>query len=696
MIAALWSFATGCTAGNTGTSSVGNLNGSGTGGQEMPSSSNTETTADTLLVPEFTKFAFELKNTEYALQVREQGGDWQDITPYKVRINPNLTQNIQITDPVKESPMIYFGMGSKAVDVRIQWKQGTITSAKVHPESYEIPARVENDEAVVSLDKPVNICVEINGDRYEMVYIFANPADASMPEQSDGSVKVIQPGLTNCPKVGTAVWDGGIRDVQIYDRVLSADERAALKNGGTASGYTHRWTMESDMKDERNPDDSLSVVGSPAVQKDYQGAAGALVMNGYEDCVGTGALINMGESFTLSVWAYLTPGKEGAERTLLNYFLFVRSDGTIGSNIGDWQFPYVSTNTFTAGAWHHVLLTKQGNDVTVYLDGESGGTQTRPEQDNGLYVTVGSSNVINGMYIRDNETLYLKPGAVLRGTVLFYGSKNAAVKGSGVIDITPSFGVTAYSGIVCAFSQNVTIEGVIVNNPSSFNLALGQSKDVSVKNFKCFSSYGASDGINTKACENVTVDDCFVRSNDDAISIYATSVCYLGSTRNYTLKNTTLIADVAHNINIGIHGQEYGTDEVTNVTVDNIDVVDSKCNGAEYQGVLSMNAGNDVRVHDISFNNIRVQDIRKNQLFNLRVCYNSSYNKVPGKCVENIRFSNITYRGTGILPSVLRGYDAERTVRNITFDNVQINGSKLRENDGYLTVHDFVSNIVIR
>lgn len=656
--------------------------------------SQSNESANRFFVPVFPKNAANLKNTDYRIQIREQGGSWQEIEAYKVRINNNPDQNITAADPVKESPMIYFQMGDRPVEVTIQWNKGRIASAKVHPESSKIPATVGDGVIAVTLNAPRNICVQVNNDRYEMVYIFANTADPAMPAGSGGTVRVIEPGVTNCPKVGTGSWAGGIRDVRLYNRVLTAAEREALQTGGTVEGYSHRWAFQNGTADEGGS--GSSKLGSPTIKYGYQGSSGALIFNGYEDALSTSALWDMSGSFTISAWAYLEPGRDGVQRNLLNYLLFVRSDGKVGSNIGDWQFPYVSQNTFAAGNWHHVVLTKLGDDVTVYIDGVSGGTQHRPVQTGGVYVTIGSGDIVNGIHVKAGETLYLKPGAVLRGTVLIYGSKNAAVKGSGVIDVVQSGSVSSYSGIVCAYSRDIQVEGVIVNNPSSFNLALGQSRNVTVSNFKCFSSYGASDGINTKACENVTVDGCFVRSNDDAVSIYATSVGYLGSTRGYVLKNTTLINDTAHAVNMGIHGQEFGTDEVTGVRVENIDVVDSKCSYPDYQGVLSLNAGNDVKVHDIAFSNVRIEDIRVNQLFNLRVCYNPGYNKSPGRSVENIRFSDITYTGTGAVASVLQGYDTTRIVQDILFENVVMNGTKLRPGDGGLIIVKHVDSVTIR
>lgn len=655
------------------------------------SSSNSEILNPYLQIPKFIPYYNELKNADYRLDVRESGGQWESIIPYNVRINPNVHQNINYYDNVKNSPMIYFGMGKKEIEVRIQKPGETIFTAVVHPLSYNINTKVSDGVATFTLKEPMNVCVEINGDRYDMVYVFANPVDTYIPEEDSANLNVIKPGLYKCPKVGTEGWDGAIRDVRIYDRVLSQSEIDSLKNGINITRYSSRWCLETDLKNEKNKNENSYTYGKPEFVNGYKGiSGGSLVFNGYEDALVTGNILNCDSNFTLSTWVYLDPEKAAAKRTILSYFLFVNSNGTVGSNIGDWQFPYTSTNKLSPGNWHNVILKKQGNEVTVYIDGVSGGSMTRPGDQSEVGILIGANSVINGLYVRDNETLFISPGAVLRGTVLSYASKNVKIKGSGVIDLPQN---SNSSGILIAFSDMVEVNGVIVNNPQIFNLAVGQSKNVSIKNFKCFSSYGPSDGINNKASQNVTIDGCFLRTNDDAISIYATSVSYLGSASNFNINNSTLIADVAHNIMIGIHGQEYGNDTISNINVNNIDIVDSKSQSSDYQGVFAINVGNDVTARDFVFNNIRIENIMNNQLFNLRVRYNPSYNKTPGKCIRNITFSNITYNGKTPLQSIIGGYNSERNIEDVKFHNILINGVKLTRNNRNIKIIDYANNI---
>lgn len=648
-------------------------------------------------IPEFFNFYFELRDKTYDIALSEDGENWVDIQPYAIRVNNNITQNVKIGEPVQMSPLIYFDMGDKPVTIRITKNEKKITKATTHPVSYGIKSEVISDTAVITIDKPANFCVRINEERYDLVYIMANPLDKDVPKEGDKGVKIIKPGLTIAPRVGSEVWSGGIRDVRIYDRALSADEVTKLSKGENVSDYSNRWALDENMLNEKNASHTPVLYGEPKVVSNYKDSKGALVFNGYEDSVSTGYVLQTEKpQYTISTWAYLEPEAAGAHRVIINHMLFVRSDGTVGSNIGDWQFPYYTDNKFTPGEWHNVILTKNENEVTIYIDGVSGGTKTRMNEELDIHVGIGSGTLINAIYLRDNETLYVSPGAVIRGTVVIYGSENVTLRGRGIIDITPNNTVHSYTGIICAFSNNVSIEGVIVNNPSSFNLALGQSQNIKIKNFKCFSSYGASDGINTKASKNIMIEDCFLRPNDDTISIYATSVTYLGSTQNLTVKNSALISDAGHIVNSGIHAQEHGEDTISDILITDVDIIDSKSPYTEYQGVLAVNAGNDNVTKKFEFSNIRIEDFRMNQLFNLRVTYNGGYNKTPGRSVEDIVFKNITYNGQNSVPSIISGYNSTRKVRNILFENIMINGKKMEEGDGTILNQGFAENIVIK
>ena len=79
-------------------------------------------------------------------------------------------------------------------------------------------------------------------------------------------------------------------------------------------------------------------------------------------------------------------------------------------------------------------------------------------------------------------------------------------------------------------------------------------------------------------------------------------------------------------------------------------------------------------VRDVLFEDIRVEQIRNGQLFNIRTTWNEKYCAAPGRLVENITFRNVSYNGALPNLSIMEGYSPEHPVRNITFENLRING----------------------
>lgn len=71
---------------------------------------------------------------------------------------------------------------------------------------------------------------------------------------------------------------------------------------------------------------------------------------------------------------------------------------------------------------------------------------------------------------------------------------------------------------------------------------------------------------------------------------------------------------------------------------------------------------------------IRIEDFRQGQLVNLRIFFNEKYCTAPGRGIEDILFKDISYTGENAEVSMIIGYDKERKVKNIRFENLQING----------------------
>lgn len=275
----------------------------------------------------------------------------------------------------------------------------------------------------------------------------------------------------------------------------------------------------------------------------------------------------------------------------------------------------------------------------------------------------------HGMRIGSGKTVYIDGGAVVDGTIHIADAENVKVLGRGII--RPSADA---AGIRISRSRNVYVEGVITTQ-----LPTGGSDGVTIRNVKSISHYGWGDGMNVFASSNVLFDGVFCRNSDDCTTVYATRKGYSGSSRHITMQNSTLWADVAHPIFIGIHGNAEGPDTIEDCTYRNIDILDHKEKQIDYQGCLAINGGDNNIIRNILFENIRIEDFREGQLVNLRIFYNDKYCKAPGQCIENVTFRNVSYNGSNALTSIICGYSPERKVSGIVFENLRINGVPIYE-----------------
>lgn len=170
-----------------------------------------------------------------------------------------------------------------------------------------------------------------------------------------------------------------------------------------------------------------------------------------------------------------------------------------------------------------------------------------------------------------------------------------------------------------------------------------------------------------------------MRNSDDCIAIYAHRWDFYGDSRNIIVQNSILWADVAHTINIGLHGSgEEKNDLIENLTFKNIDILELDEDDLECQGCMAICAGDNNTVRTVSFEDIRVESIQEGKLLDVEVVFVSKYSTAPGKGVDNVQFKNIYYQGMGESPSLLKGFDSNRMVQNVRFENILINGVRAR------------------
>ena len=284
--------------------------------------------------------------------------------------------------------------------------------------------------------------------------------------------------------------------------------------------------------------------------------------------------------------------------------------------------------------------------------------------------------VHKGTYrVRSNSTVYIHGSAVLTSPLIVDRVENVRIISDGLF-----YGV---SGVTARESRNVTFDGLIFINQPRGTLGCVGSQDVTIQSIRTLGGGQWSDGLPNYSCQRVHISNSFIRTSDDCITIYNHRGDTWGSSRDFTVKDTTLWSDVAHAIMIGIHGNTPSPahpepEVIERVRFSNIDVLEHDEDEPDYEGVIGIMAGDDNLVRDVVVDGMRVENIQEGKLFQFHIVHTAKYNTSPGRGIEDITLRNVSYSGKGS-PSAARiaGYDAGRKVRNIVLDNVTVAGRRL-------------------
>ena len=106
---------------------------------------------------------------DFEVKARIQGGEWQDICTYAFKVDrvENAKHNVEVTSVAK---LEFEGK----VEIQVKSIAQDIKSYKIRPNSYGIKATQEGNTLTFSLDRPRYLSVEVNGNIYQNLQIFAD------------------------------------------------------------------------------------------------------------------------------------------------------------------------------------------------------------------------------------------------------------------------------------------------------------------------------------------------------------------------------------------------------------------------------------------------------------------------------------------------------------------------------------------
>jgi hypothetical protein len=320
----------------------------------------------------------------------------------------------------------------------------------------------------------------------------------------------------------------------------------------------------------------------------------------------------------------------------------------------------------------------------------------KPDDKNVIFFGPGIHEV-SSLTVGDNKTVYIAGGAIIKAVI--GKDEKYSLEPSGLRNYSPTFilagnhikftgrGIIDASGcptharsMLSIKGSDIKVEGVILTNSSGWTIPVFQSENIEINNVKILGYRANSDGIDICNGRNITVNKCFIRTNDDLVTIK----CWQGQgpSNHIIVKNCVLWNQLAHALLIGPELRE----TVNDVAFTNCDIIHDQ--GREWS--LRVFQSDSTLVNNIRFENIRIEEAH--QLISLWIGKNAStFQKNSGK-VQNVTFKNIDATGTP-LSIALIGDSGQNMIKNVFFENVKLNGKKLIKDN--IRSNQFVEDVSI-
>jgi len=366
--------------------------------------------------------------------------------------------------------------------------------------------------------------------------------------------------------------------------------------------------------------------------------------------------------------------------------------------------------------------------------------------DNVIYYGKGEHDV-GFIRLESNQTLFIDEGAVVYARVLAEDAENIKILGRGILDNSRNKEKILYEcnlenndsaannavrehTIRLEYCSDIEIDGITIRDSLVYNIRPAGCKNLHINNVKIIGCWRYnSDGIDMHNCEDVLLENCFLRTYDDSICVKGFDFYYVEDVekaeyeaihrngkvydvfKNVVVRNCVIWTDWGKSLEIGA---ETRATEMTNIVFEDCDIIHVcfdalDCANVDYADI-----------HDVIYQNINIEyddtiprhAIQKNDS---DVYVNADPNYYPNALAAVVSFHH-EYSGGGLkrgknrnfvfrsihifgrhIPKVrFLGYDEDHKTSNILIDNLYWNEELVTEiTDKYFNTNEFTENIVI-
>jgi len=284
------------------------------------------------------------------------------------------------------------------------------------------------------------------------------------------------------------------------------------------------------------------------------------------------------------------------------------------------------------------------------------------------------------------KTLYLEGGAVYRGNLVANEDSDITIAGFGIMD-TMNAWVYALNFKKC---KNININGVTVLASQAACNEFVECDSINCDNYKVIATYNKrqtygleNDCFDFFGSKNARVTRCFAYAHDDLYAVDSKSF-----KKGWSGKVSNMVFDdcIGWNVRAGhMFTIGYATGEdISDVSFTNSYSIHSNIRtegGSRNIGALGIHNGSVGTISNIKFENIYIEDPSRRPV-GVEIM-KSPYDEFPEGVyhpgiVQNVIFKNIYVLKANPLKekSVIKGYDSDHKVADVSFDNFQYLGSR--------------------
>jgi hypothetical protein len=289
--------------------------------------------------------------------------------------------------------------------------------------------------------------------------------------------------------------------------------------------------------------------------------------------------------------------------------------------------------------------------------------------------------------LKDGETLYLAPGAVVEGGVCIENAKDVRILGRGILCGDPWGWRAGPQKDLMMFTeaQGITVEGITLRCSWQWTFRMTGCREVTIRNVKIAGGKNLNDdGIDPSSCQNVLIEDCFIRTHDDNISVKAHCDDRRPS-EHIEIRHCLHWSDLSRILMVG---PESYADRIGDIHMHDCEVIYlgppvNKTGFGDWDGCapfVCIEAAEDCRMEEILIENVVVhldEDRHRKDLIKIEPLITVFGKLDTMGTIRNITIRNLECLGPWQPRICIWGKDDEHDVRGVHFENVYIGGAPL-------------------